>query len=310
MKTLIVTQRKRLMTMLAILISMNGFGQQQVQFTQYMYNTMSVNPAYAGTSNKLEAYLIHRSQWVGIQGAPSSQNFGVQGAVGERLGLGLSVINDKIGPTNECYINANAAVRLKLADKVKLSLGLTGGIDVLNVDWTKGQYQSDQDELMQSNIQNRVKPLIGAGSYLYGDNWYFGISSPNFIQKDQFGREGEAMINTNVHWYFIGGYVWTISDALKFKPAVLGKMVKGAPVTFDVSANFLIKEQFTAGLAYRYNDAVSILAGYTFKRSFFLGYSYDMTLTKLRKYGSGSHDIIFKYTLFNKTQVARSPRFF
>ena len=293
-----------------IFFSQNTKAQQQVQFTQYMYNTMLVNPAYAGTSNRLEAYFIHRSQWVGLEGAPSSQNFGVQGAVGNKIGLGLNLTNDKIGPANQLYINGNAAVRLPLTPKMKLSLGLSGGIDMLNINWSKGLAKDQSDQTMYNNINNRVRPILGAGSYLYGDKWYFGISSPNFIQKDTYGREDEAMINSNVHWYFIGGYVFQLSDQVKLKPAVLGKIVKGAPLTVDVSANVLIQDMYTVGLGYRYKDAMSLLLGVTLKKAYFIGYSYDATLTKLRGFSSGSHDIIFKYSLLTKEQGARSPRFF
>ena len=301
---------KKILGMVAICCATTSYGQQQVQFTQYMYNTMLVNPAYAGTSNRLEAYLIHRSQWVGISGAPTSQNLGVHGAVTNKLGLGLNLTNDRIGPANQTYINATGAVRLPLTQRMRLSVGLTGGVDVLNIDWSKGLYKSQDDQTMVNNIRNRVRPIVGAGGYLYGDNWYFGVSSPNFVLKDEFGRENEAMIHSNVHWYFIGGYVFHLNDALKLKPAVLAKMVKGAPLTCDVSANFLIQDTYTLGVAYRYHDALSFLAGFTFRKSFFLGYAYDLTLTPLRTYNSGSHDIMFKYTLFDKNQSARSPRFF
>lgn len=284
--------------------------QQQVQFTQYMYNTMSVNPAYAGTSNRLEAQFIHRSQWVGLAGAPSTQNLGVQGIVKNLVGLGLNITNDKIGPARELYINGNVAVNLPITSNVRISLGLNGGIDVLSVDWSKGQYKDGFDQTMSNNINNRVRPLIGAGTYLYSDKWYFGLSSPSFIQKDTYGREDEAMINSNIHWYIIGGYVFQLTDQLKLKPAVLGKIVKGAPVTVDLSANLMIRDMYTVGVGYRYKDAISLLLGVTLKKSYFIGYSYDATLTKLRGYGSGSHDIIFKYSLFTKEQGARSPRFF
>lgn len=288
----------------------DSFAQQQVQFTQYMYNTMMVNPAYAGTSNRLEAHLIHRSQWVGLDGAPTSQNVGVQGAVGDIIGLGLNVTNDRIGPTSQFYLNGNVAARLPLSSSVNLSLGLNCGMDVINIDWSKGQSQNSNDQVLNNNINNRVRPIIGAGTYLYGDRWYVGISAPNFMQKDSYGREEEAMIHSSVHWYFIGGYVFQLSDELKLKPAVLGKMVKGAPFTADVSLNTLYKDMYTIGVGYRYNDALSLLLGITIKKAFFIGYSYDATLTKLRGHSSGSHDIIFKYSLLTKEQGARSPRFF
>lgn len=295
---------------LAVILVSTIHAQQQVQYTQYMYNTMSVNPGYTGTSNRLEAYLIHRSQWVGMSGAPNSQNVGVQGAVSKRIGLGLNAIKDRLGPSNEVYLNASAAVRLNLSQKVKLSIGISGGIDVLSVDWSSGQVMHENDQSLMNNIQNRVRPLVGAGLYFYGSNWYAGVSSPSFIKTDRYTSATTVPINSVVHWYFIGGYVFTLSDQLKFKPAILGKMVQGAPLSVDVSANFLLQDRFTMGLAYRFNDAFSILAGITFKKSFFLGYSYDFSVSRLQKFNNGSHDIIFRYTLFDKVANIRSPRFF
>lgn len=295
---------------LAVIFVSSLHAQQQVQYTQYMYNTMSVNPAYTGTSNRLEAYLIHRSQWVGMSGAPNSQNIGVQGAVSNRIGLGFNAIKDRLGPANEVYLNASAAVRLNLSSKVKLSIGINGGVDVLSVDWSSGQVMHENDQSLMNNIRSRVRPLVGAGLYLYGNNWYAGISSPSFMKADRYTSSITAPINSVIHWYFIGGYVFTLSDQLKFKPAILGKLVQGAPLSLDISANFLLQERFTMGAAYRFNDAFSVLAGITFKKSFFLGYSYDFSVTRLQKFNNGSHDIIFRYTLFDKIQNIRSPRFF
>lgn len=295
---------------LLFLFSMNAIAQQQVQFTQYMYNTMMVNPAYAGTGSVLEALFIHRSQWVGLDGAPRTQNVAVHGAAGKIVGVGLNFVNDRIGPANQAFVTASLAARIPLSEKIKLSVGLNGGMDIVNVDWTKGQWQSDNDAAMMNNIRNRVRPVLGAGVYLYADNWYFGLSSPTFIQRDRYGDWDEASINNAVHWYAIAGYVFNIGENVKLKPALLAKVVKGAPFTMDVSVNTLIKEQFTVGAGYRYNDAVSLLLGYTFKRSFFIGYSYDINLSRLRTYNSGSHDIILKYNLYKKDMAARSPRFF
>lgn len=301
---------KSLLALYVLMFAFQSTAQQQVQFTQYMYNTMMVNPAYAGTGGTLEALFIHRSQWVGLSGAPQTQNVGVNAAAGKIMGVGLNFINDRIGPSNQTFITASVAARIPLSEKIKLSVGLNGGMDMINIDWSKGQAQSENDAMMINNIRNRVRPVFGAGAYLYADNWYFGISSPTFIQRDRYGETGEAAINNNVHWYIIGGYVFNIGDNVKLKPAVLAKIVKGAPFTADLSLNTLIKEQFTIGAGYRYHDAVSVLLGYTLKRSFFIGYSYDINLSRLRSYNSGSHDIILKYTFFRKDMAARSPRFF
>jgi type IX secretion system PorP/SprF family membrane protein len=309
-KILIMKKVRILLVMCTILLMSESNAQQQVQFTQYMYNTMMVNPAYAGTGSQLEALFIHRSQWVGLAGAPQTQNVGVHGAAGKIMGVGLNFTNDRIGPANQSFLTASLAARIKLSEKIKLSVGLNGGMDFVNVDWSKGQAQSENDAAMMNNIRNRVRPVFGAGVYLYADNWYFGVSSPTFIQRDRYGDGDEASINNTVHWYAIAGYVFNIGDNVKLKPAVMTKIVKGAPITADVSLNTLIKEQFTVGLGYRYHDAMSILLGYTLKRMLFIGYSYDINLTKLRGYNSGSHDIILKYNLVKKDVAARSPRFF
>ncbi len=295
---------------LLLLFSINSNAQQQVQFTQYMYNTMMVNPAYAGTGSVLEALFIHRSQWVGLDGAPRTQNVAVHGAAGKIVGVGLNFVNDRIGPANQTFVTASVAARIPLSEKIKLSVGLNGGMDIVNVDWSKGQWQTDNDAAMMNNIRNRVRPVLGAGVYLYADNWYFGVSSPTFIQRDRYNEWDEASINNAVHWYAIAGYVFNVGENVKLKPALLAKVVKGAPFTIDVSLNTLIKEQFTVGAAYRYNDAASLLLGYTFRKSFFIGYSYDINLSRLRNYNSGSHDIILKYNLYKKDMAARSPRFF
>ena len=291
-------------------MSSNVNAQQQVQYTQYMYNTMLVNPAYAGTGNALEAMAIHRSQWVGLSGAPSTQNVGINAQAGKIMGVGLNFINDRIGPATQSFVTAAVSARIPLSKTIKLSVGLNGGMDIINVDWSKGQSSSSNDDLMANNIRNRVRPVVGAGLYLYADNWYFGLSTPSFIKKDKYGKAFEASIDSDIHFYAIAGYVFQIGDNVKLKPTLMTKMVKGAPVTADVSLNALFKEQFTVGLGYRYNDAMAVLLGYTIKKSFFIGYSYDFTTTKLRKANSGSHDIILKYSLIKKSIAAQSPRFF
>ena len=286
------------------------YTQQQVQFTQYMYNTMMVNPAYTGTGGKLEALFIHRSQWVGLDGAPQTQNFGINSALGKSLGVGLNFINDRIGPANQMFITTSVSGIIKLSKNVNLSVGLSGGVDIINVDWTKGKTQSDNDLTMLNNINNRVRPVVGAGFYLYSNKWYFGLSSPTFIQQDRYGKYQEAEIDNRLHWYGIAGYVFHISDNVKLKPALLAKVVEGAPVTIDVSINTILQDQFTLGVGYRNHDAMSLLFGYTIKKSIFIGYSYDFNVSRLRKYNYGSHDIILKYSLFKKDVGVRSPRFF
>ncbi len=302
-----------LRTKLSILFSVPfvflSFGQQQVHYSQYMYNTMMVNPAYVGTSNRLEAQIIHRSQWVKLDGAPMTQNFGVQGRVTKNLGLGLNVINDIIGPSKTFNATAQIAANIKLSNKIRLSAGINAGIESLSVDWSKGRMQDSDDPAMMTNIVNRIKPVVGAGLYLYSDNWYFGASIPNFIEYDRYSVLEEQMINGRSHFNFIGGYVFHF-EHFKLKPTAMIKMVQGAPINFDISLNALLYDKFTLGAGFRHRDAVSAHAAYTINKSFMIGYSYDFGISKLRTYHQGSHDIILKYMLLNKDNAGRSVRFF
>lgn len=297
-----------------LLISLFTFvanAQQDPQYTQYMYNTMTVNSAYAGSTGTLEATLLHRSQWVGIEGAPETQAFTIHAPLSnERVGLGVSVVNDKLGPSNELYADGNFSYSIPLGYEAKLAFGIKGGVRMLNVDWTKGRYRNPIDPLLNQNINDQIKPSLGAGIYYYSDKFYVGASVPNFIRNDYYDDVQEAVNHDRFHYFIIGGYVFDISDNLKFKPAFMVKAVSGAPLTADVSANFLIQEKFTAGLSYRWDDSMSALAGFQINSSFFLGYAYDYSVTELNKYNNGSHEIILRFQLQKKTSQMKSPRFF
>lgn len=285
--------------------------QQQPQYTQHMYNTTALNPAYAGTNEGLEATLLHRSQWVGVTGAPVTQSLSIDGKVGQRISLGLGAYNEKIGPSNEVNINGIFAYEVMLGQNTRLSLGLNLGIDFYNVDWSKGLYYDNQDPIFNENV-NEIRPIVGAGSFLYGEKWYLGVSAPNLLGLNSFNakNDGEQVIERVNHYYLMGGYIFDVSRDLKFKPAVLAKVIEGSPVSIDASANFLIQDKVTLGAAYRFNDAVSGIIGLQLGQRIFVGYSYDYTLTDLSDYNNGSHEIILKYSGGNAKRKAGAVRFF
>jgi len=294
-----------------LLISMKGIAQQDPGYTQYMYNPLTVNSAYAGSTETLEAVLIHRSQWVGIDGAPSTQSFTVHSPLAnDKIGLGFSAVNDNLGPSNELYLDANFSYTLMLSYSTRLALGVKAGARMLNVDWTKGRFYDDSDVLLNSNIDNKFSPSIGAGAYLYEEKWYVGASVPNFIRSDYYDDVQESVNLERLHYYVMAGYVFDLSEGLKFKPAMLARGVSGAPISLDVSANFLIQDTFTIGAGYRWDDSVSVLAGFQINKNFFVGYSYDYTTTDLNKYNDGSHEILLRFQLSPKTNQIKSPRFF
>jgi type IX secretion system PorP/SprF family membrane protein len=233
--------------------------QQDPGYTQYMYNTLTVNSAYAGSTGALEATLLHRSQWIGIDGAPKTQAFTIHTPLAnESVGLGFSAVNDKIGPSDELYLEGNFSYTIPVSYDKKLSFGIKAGARMLNVDWTKGRYYDPVDALLNNNINNQFKPSLGAGVLLHTDKWYVGASVPTFIKSNYYDDVQEAIDYNQLHYYFMGGYVFHFSDNLKFKPAFLVKAVSGAPLTADISTNFLLQEKVTLGASYRLDDSVRI----------------------------------------------------
>ncbi len=285
-----------------------SFGQQDPQFTQYMYNTLSVNSAYAGSRGHVTVTGIHRSQWVGIDGAPRTQTLTVDTPVGKKVGLGLSIINDEIGPSEEVYFDLNFSYTIKVTETQKLSFGAKGGGRMFNLDFSKGQSQNP-DEIFQ-NINNRFLPTVGAGLYLHSDKSYLGVSIPNFFTDQHYDDIQQSVASERMHFFLIGGYVFDINSNTKFKPAFLIKHVVGAPLIADISANFMMYERLRLGLSYRWDDAVSGLAGFQITPSLLIGYAYDYTTTELQRFTTGSHEIMIRFELKSEEKRLKSPRFF
>lgn len=277
--------------------------QQDAQFTQYMYNTIIVNPAYAGTREALSIFVSHRSQWSGIDGAPKTSSLSFNTPIVENLGVGLSVLNDKIGPVDENNIALDFSYSIPTSEVYKLSFGIKGSMNLLNVDFTKLYLGSNNDVAFQNNIDNKLSPNVGVGFYLHSDISYVGISAPNLLEKVE-------MVPEKTHYYLIAGHVFDLSPSLNFKPAMQAKYVKGAPMEIDLSANMMINEKFVAGVSYRWNTAVSALLGFQTSESFFIGYSYDIDTTKLGNYNSGSHEIFLRFETFKMIHKTISPTFF
>lgn len=305
----------RTITLLALmLIGMVtlSFGQQDSQYTQYMYNTQTVNPAYAGNRGMLSFNGLYRTQWVGLDGAPETLNFSMNTPVGEKgVGLGLAFFSDKIGPSTESNIMADFSYTINVSDNTKLSFGIKGGINLLNVDYTKLNIFDPNDPNFSENINNRLSPGIGAGLYLHNsDKWYVGLSVPNMLETDHYDDVATSTASERAHFYLIGGYVFDLSSNTKFKPAVLAKAVTGAPIALDASANFLFYDKFTLGAAYRLDAAVSGLAAFQVSDQLMIGYAYDYDTTELGNYNSGSHEFFLRFEFATKVRKVVNPRFF
>jgi type IX secretion system PorP/SprF family membrane protein len=292
------------------LLSLKSVAQQDPQYTQYMYNTMSVNPAYAGQRDVLSVSGLYRTQWVGIDGAPKTVTFGIHSPLeNNRLGLGLNIVSDQLGPATETSMDANFSytIPMDILGETELSFGVKAGLHLLDTDWSKGIYRNP-DAAFNENV-NLISPTLGAGLYLHDNNWYLGLAVPNFLTTNHYDDFQESLATERIHYFLIGGYVFDVSYDTKLKPAFLVKAVSGAPIIADLSINALIKDSFTLGLAYRWDDSVSGLVGFQVSDGLYIGYAYDLTTTNLNNYNSGSHEIMLRFELRSAGKIL-SPRFF
>lgn len=311
---------KTMLFMLTMLSCSYTWAQDEAQYTQYMYNTMTINPAYAGTRSALNVVGLHRTQWVELEGAPSTNTVSINAPISYNTGLGFSVVNDKIGPSTENKISFDYSYAINTVTNYKVAFGLKGTVNILDIDFSKLNIYDPSDPIFQYNIDKKITPNVGVGAYLYSDVSYFGISIPNLLETSHFDssitdKGSNFVIKQRMHYYIMAGYVFDFYEHLDFtvlfKPAVLVKYVEGAPLQVDASANFLFNEKFSAGLAYRLNSSVSAILGFQASKSWFIGYAYDAETTKLANYNSGSHEIFLRFELFNKPMSRMmSNRFF
>ena len=305
---------KKIFTIIIVFASILSHAQQDAQFSNYMYNTLSFNPAYAGSRGTTSIYLSQRSQWVGLEGAPTTNALSYHSPIGSsKLGIGLSFMNDAIGTVEENLISLDMSYTINTSYDYKLAFGLRASAHMLNVDFNQLNIFNPGDVLAQNNINNRISPNFGFGVFWYSDKSYLGFSIPNLLQTKHINKNLGASVSSiskeRLHYHFTAGYVFDLSQDVLFKPALLTKFVSGSPLQLDVSANFQMYEKFTLGAAYRLNAAVSFLGGFQLNNNWFLGYGYDFDTNKLSTYNSGSHEVFLRYEVFRNNKV-KVPRFF
>ena len=304
--------RNKIVLALLALGSVTTHAQQDSQYTQYMYNTININPAYAGSRGAMSIFGMHREQWVGLNGAPKTNAFSINTPINNsKLGLGVSFVNDEIGVMKDNTLSVDVSYTIDLDNREnKLSFGIKGSMNLLDVRYSDLNIYNPNDPKFSQDIDNQFSPNIGAGIYYHNEKSYLGLSVPNFLQTDRYDDNLYATMQTRMHFYLIGGHVFDLNPNLKFKPAFLLKAVEGAPLQADITANFLISDKFTLGAAYRWDAAWSALAGFQVSDGLMIGYAYDGETTRLANYNSGSHEVFLRFELFNKYRRVTSPRFF
>ncbi|MGM0636086.1 MAG: PorP/SprF family type IX secretion system membrane protein [Bacteroidota bacterium] len=295
-----------------LLLGNEGYSQQDPNFTQYMYNTMTINPAYAGTRDVWSTGLMYRSQWTGFEGAPQTLTLSSHTPIRDgEMGLGLNIIHDEVGISRNTDINANYSYILPISRFTKLSMGISAGANFRDINFNRLNIY-DPSDVNFNNIRNQISPQVGFGFQLYNDDFYVGLSTPFVLRTKHFDDGGgqDSSIRQEIHYYLTAGYVFDLNRNVKFKPSILTRAVSGAPLRIDLSANLLFYDKFTLGAAYRVSSAFSALAGFQATDSIMIGFSYDYDATEFNQYNNGSFEVFLRFELFKKYKKLYTPRFF
>jgi type IX secretion system PorP/SprF family membrane protein len=291
--------------------------QQDPHYTQYMYNMNVINPAYAGSKESISGSLLYRQQWVGLEGAPKTASFALHSPIAKNVGLGLSLISDKIGPVNENNVYADFSYKLNLGNNNKLMFGLKTGTTFHQVglfsDIGNGFVQNPNDLAFSENTSN-VYFNFGAGVFYHSENYYVGVSMPNFLQTKhlRLSRDGDFYNfgSETQHYFITGGYVFQYNEFVKLKPSIMLKSALNVPVSADFSGNVLLYDKFEIGVTYRLEDSFGAMVNFAITPNLRIGYAYDSIISDLNAVAPSSHEIMLLFDLNLYKKISVSPRFF
>lgn len=289
------------LAILFILMALNVRAQQDPMFTQYNFNTQTINPAYAGTWESMGFLVLGRHQWAGMDGAPRTYTFSIQTPTkNEKVGLGLNVVSDQIGRESRLSLFGDYSYGFKVSENSVLRMGLKFGLTNYNNNLSDyGQYPgATPDPAAMGEIDVRYMPNFGVGALLYSDDYYIGFSIPKIIENDFENNYNNYSVESELrHFFFTAGYVFKLSEYLRFKPTFLTKASLGAPVEFDFTANFLLGDKVWLGAMYRTGDAFGFIAQWIFDKKLRVGYAVDFTTTPLQNHHSGTHEVMVSYEI-------------
>jgi type IX secretion system PorP/SprF family membrane protein len=308
--------KKIYISAMLMFMSVIGYCQQDILVSQYMFNHLLLNPAYAGSKDYMMATLLYRKQWVDFKGAPTTQVASIHGPIGlSNLGWGALISHDKIGVTDRTDAYANVAYHLKVGKKMKLGVGLRAGGGFYSFKNSDLIYWDSNDPAFAGDKTSKFLPNVGAGAYLYGDKFYAGISVPTIISYDStkslsLNMSGNAVPNQVRHYFATAGVALELSPNVVLKPSVLVKYVQNAPVEADFNVNVLLAQMLWLGASLRTNDSFVAIAEFQLTKQLRLGYSYDFTTTDVKNYSNGSHEIMLGYDFGYDIMKIKTPRYF
>jgi type IX secretion system PorP/SprF family membrane protein len=298
---------------IAGLIVMGTWAQQEAQFTQYMDNMIYYNPAYAGSREMMNISAMHRQQWVGFPGAPISTTFSLNTPLRyENLGIGFSLLNDNLGPTNSTWFNLDLSYSLRFKKhKGRLSFGVKGGLNLLNGNLIDLVKTDEDDAIANVRFKNELMPNIGAGIYYHSEQWFVGFAIPRII--DNLKKKGDFSnvdyIDQRHYYVTVGGYIKT-GRMLKIRPGAMLKMTQDAPFALDFTLAFIFYDKFWLGANYRLMESAGIFAQFQISQQFKIGYAFELSTEKIRAYNAGTHELLLSYDLLFKSKSLVSPRYF
>ena len=300
---------------LTLLIAFAGFtsvnAQQDPMFTQYMFNEITVNPAYAGSHKVISATLLYRNQWAGFEGNPETKTFNVHSPLkNEQIGAGISIIQDNIGISSNFNMYANGSYMIPFSSTSHLAFGLQAGFTHFKEELGKLKGNDGEDiPVPESGVGTGMLPNIGAGIHYETHNFYVGASVPKLlattVTNDDIGT-----LKTSQHFFLTMGYLIKLNPIWMMKPATMIKAVTGAPVNADISLDVIYDKTYTLGVGYRSAESLDLMAMYQVNREFRIGYAYDISLNGLKSYHNGSHEIIVNYRFSHDKSKVETPRFF
>jgi len=297
-------------SIVVLLICTQANAQQDPHFAQYFDNTLFVNPAYAGSKEVMNVTAIHREQWTGFNGRPRSTTLSLHTPLPyESVGVGLTAVNDNIGPMNQTMVYADVSYTLKFKNsKSRLAFGVKGGVNIINGRFSELSTTTENDEKLMQNVRNNVNPNFGFGIYYHLPKFFVGVSVPKMLERSYYD-----VSKTNLerrHYYGIIGGVFDLSSKWKIRPSVQVKMTQGAPVSVDMSTAFIYNEKFWIGALYRWNAAAGGFLQVNVTRQFKIGFATEFGVKSIRQYNSGTFEVLLSYDLRFKNSGIRSPRFF
>lgn len=287
------------------------FAQHPAMYSQYMFNTLAINPAYTGSRDALSVALLYRSQWTGFRGAPQTQTFSLHTPLkNKQNSLGLLVVNDRLGVTHNTAVFGNYAYRIDLGNDNRLAFGLQGGISLYQDKWSQLAVDDPGDVVFANDSPVYLIPKAGFGVYYDTRKFFAGVSVPQLFQVEspQLKAYNQNTVRYQ-HIFFSTGYLISLNPDVKLRPTVMVKYLRNSPLQLDINTNLILKDLVWIGLSYRTGDALVGLIEYQINPQFRIGYSYDQTLTELRKFNQGSHEFFIRYE-FNYGLKVLSPRYF